>query len=164
MLFSKKIIVNFKLVVGSCRSRGFTLLFAALATSLLMSIGLVILKIAIKNAMLSGIAEQSQLAIYAADTGFECALYWDVIQNAFDPFAPVRSISCAGDTAFVGGGNVSPVVYTINLRAKYCADIRVDKQKTLTGGFESTVITADGFNSCDINNLRRVQRTLEVRY
>jgi hypothetical protein len=57
--------------------RGFTIFFAVLVASLALAVGLSIYDILVREIQLSGIATQSQYAIYAADTGAECALYWD---------------------------------------------------------------------------------------
>jgi hypothetical protein len=57
--------------------RGFTIFFATLITSLALAIGLAIYDLTVRELDLSATANQSQYAIYAADTGAECALYWD---------------------------------------------------------------------------------------
>lgn len=48
-----------------------------LAASLALAIGLAIYDLTAREIDLSSSATQSQYAIYAADTGAECALYWD---------------------------------------------------------------------------------------
>ena len=58
--------------------RGFTIFFAVLVASLSLSIGLAIYDLFVRELLLSQTATQSQYAIYAADTGIECALYWDI--------------------------------------------------------------------------------------
>jgi hypothetical protein len=58
--------------------RGFTIFFAVLVASLSLTVGLVIYDILIRSLSLSDLAKQSQYAIYAADSGAECALYWDI--------------------------------------------------------------------------------------
>lgn len=65
------------------QSRGFTLILAALVASLLTSLGLAMFSIAKKEVVLSSLGRDSQLAFYAADTGAECALFWDFRYNAF---------------------------------------------------------------------------------
>jgi hypothetical protein len=59
------------------QKRGFTVFFAVLVSSLALAIGLAIYDLLIRELALSQTAEQSQYAIYAADMGAECALYWD---------------------------------------------------------------------------------------
>ena len=58
--------------------RGFTIFFAVLVATLALSVGLVIYDLFLRSLSLSQLATQSQYAIYAADTGAECALYWDL--------------------------------------------------------------------------------------
>ncbi|HXK40184.1 MAG TPA: LamG domain-containing protein [Candidatus Paceibacterota bacterium] len=58
--------------------RGFTLFYAVLTASLLLAIGIAIFNITYKELILSSGARESSNAFYAADTGLECALYWDL--------------------------------------------------------------------------------------
>ena len=51
--------------------------FASLVASLSLAIGLAIYDITIRTLELSTVTAKSEYAIYAADTGVECALYWD---------------------------------------------------------------------------------------
>jgi len=64
-------------------SRGFTLLLAALVSSIVLAVGAAIFGIAQKQVLLSAIGRDSQFAFYAADTAAECALYWDFRCNYF---------------------------------------------------------------------------------
>ncbi len=57
--------------------KGFTIFFAMLVAALSLSIGLAIYDLTAREIDLSNTATQSQYAIYAADTGAECVLYWD---------------------------------------------------------------------------------------
>jgi hypothetical protein len=75
----------------SLNTRGFTLFFALLVASLALSIGLAIYDITVRELDLSATVTQSQYAIYAADTGVECALYWD---------AKCVASSCSQGSAF----------------------------------------------------------------
>lgn len=57
--------------------KGFTLFYALLVSSLALAIGASIFDITIREIELSTAATQSQYAVYVADSGAECALYWD---------------------------------------------------------------------------------------
>ncbi len=57
--------------------KGFTMFFAALVGSLALAIGISMYDITVRQIILSSVISQSQYAIYAADAGIECALYWD---------------------------------------------------------------------------------------
>src|SRR3990167_7435938 len=55
---------------------GFTILFAILASAALLIMALGITNITYKEIILSGSAREAGHALFAADTGAECALYW----------------------------------------------------------------------------------------
>jgi hypothetical protein len=57
--------------------RGFTMFFAVLVAGLTLSIGVAIYDLVTRELALSQTTAESQYAIYMADTGSECALYWD---------------------------------------------------------------------------------------
>jgi hypothetical protein len=61
------------------RNGGFTLFYAMLISSLLLSIGLAIFNITYKEFILTAGVRESEGAFYAADSALECALYWDYI-------------------------------------------------------------------------------------
>jgi hypothetical protein len=58
--------------------RGFTLLFAILVSVMVLAVGASIINISLKQVILSGSGRESQFAFYAANTGMECALFWDL--------------------------------------------------------------------------------------
>lgn len=60
------------------KKSGFTLLFSVLVSVLILAVGASIISIALKQVILSGAGRESQFAFYAANTGLECALYWDL--------------------------------------------------------------------------------------
>ena len=75
-------------------------------SSLLLSIGISIYNITLKELILSSYGRNSQFAFYAADTGLECALYWN-IKDAFSTTTP-STIECDGKTIENVGGNIFP--------------------------------------------------------
>jgi len=79
---------------------GFTILLAALVASLVLSLGISVFAIAQKQLILSSLSRTSQYAFYAADTGAECALYWDLRHLAFGSAStsPLTEITCDGQT------------------------------------------------------------------
>lgn len=68
-------------------SRGFTLYYAALFAGVLVIIGGALLNLALKEFRLSATLRDSEYAFFAADSGTECALYWDLVGtgNPADP-------------------------------------------------------------------------------
>lgn len=59
------------------KQKGFTLLYAVLVSSIVLSASLSIINIALKQHKLSALSRESQIAFYAANTGVDCALYWN---------------------------------------------------------------------------------------
>lgn len=59
------------------RSRGFVLLYAVMTSTIVLAVGVSIISIALKQLAISTLGRESQYAFYAANTGAECALYWD---------------------------------------------------------------------------------------
>lgn len=57
--------------------RGFVLLYAVVISTLVLAVGISIISIATKQVAISGLGRESQFAFYAANTGTECALFWD---------------------------------------------------------------------------------------
>ena len=80
-----------KRTVGKKEGSGFALLFAVLASSLLISIGISIFNISLKELQIATSEQASQSAYYAADSAEECALYWDIKQGAFPACLSVDS-------------------------------------------------------------------------
>src|SRR3989338_2338056 len=79
---------------GKTGEAGFTLLLAALVGSIVLAIGSSIFVIAQKQLILSSIGRESQFAFYAADTGAECALYWDIRHDSFGAEGPSGVLRC----------------------------------------------------------------------
>lgn len=169
---------SFKLKAKS--SRGFTLLLSVLIASLLLAIGLAIFNIILKEVLLSSIGRESQFAVYAADSGTECALYWDVVQRSFATSSastpPASGVLCNGvDIAAAGnpdgaGGpwsvtNLTPTGAQTRFRfafppEPYCTIVTVTKTANPT----RTTVESRGYNTCDTGNPRRVERAFRVRY
>lgn len=141
--------------------RGFTLLYASLMGSLLLAIGAAILNITLKELILSSAGRESQFAFFAADSGAECALYWDLKYDSFAT-SSASSITCAGETIpnMGGGGNANPTsVFNLTFAPEnYCAEVSVTKEGL------STILESRGYNTCDTANSRRVERAIRVRY
>jgi len=59
-------------------NEGFVLIFSVIISSILLSVGLAMFSIALKELILSSSGRESQFAFYAADSASECAVYWDI--------------------------------------------------------------------------------------
>ncbi len=108
------------------------------------------------------------MAFYAADSGMECALYWDIAnpagQSAFAT-STGATISCNKDAAnssnqwVVGGSSISTISTISFLPDPYCASVTVTKNDNGT-----TLIESRGYNTCDSASPRRVQRAVRATY
>ena len=138
------------------KKQGVTLLLAIFISALALSIGIGIFAIIFGELGISGTSKESLEALYAADSGVECALFWDIKQQAFST-STSNSISCAGSAFSVGGSSLS--AFDLNFSNNSCAHVRLQK----TGS--ETIITSLGENiACGLTGARTVQRGLEVKY
>lgn len=145
--------------------RGFTILFSALVASLVLTLGISIFSVAQKQVILSSLGRSSQYAFYAADTGAECALYWDVRYEYFSSTTPGRDPECNGTPLTITGAP-GALPYTMEFEFEpngYCVQVAVEKK----AADPRTVIHADGFSTpCDDIELsgRALQRSVELSY
>jgi len=154
---------------------GFTLLIAIVTTSMLLIVSFVVVNIALKQLVLANAGKESQHAFYNADSGTECAVYWDLKGSTtgdpskFDVSTPGQ-IECNGQTISTGSQTVPTIpsqpsviggspdsIFYISF-AKGCAIVRVTK----SGG--TTEIDSRGYNTCDTSASRRYERGVTLEY
>jgi hypothetical protein len=143
------------------RSKGFTMFFAVLVSSLALAIGLAIYDLVTRELQLSSTTAQSQYAIYAADTGIECALYWDFKYNSNKSIFPTSSADtmarnatgalCNGQDITVGRqmtmtANSAMTTTTIQLQPFYAV---VAVIKTVTGTSQTVLTPTSGGSITD---------------
>ncbi|MFA6552557.1 MAG: hypothetical protein WCT19_03605 [Candidatus Paceibacterota bacterium] len=181
-----KIVTNYFKINN--RKAGFAMLYAVLLGSLMMAIGIAIAGIASRELVLSSAGKESQFAFYAADTGAECALYWDITQGIFststDPatacnFNPAYCMKCNNlDVSPISwvhysgvGGNepwwVTSFRLPLGAVSNQCAVVTIKKQYIDMAGSPhvATIVESRGRNDCGIaNNPRRVERGIRVTY
>jgi hypothetical protein len=160
------------------KQRGFTLLLAALIASIVLSLGSSIFLIAQKQVILASLSRDSQFAFYAADTGAECALYWDLRYSAFSTTTLAARPMCDGKLLNAPAPGTPPP-YTVEFKldlfvngdgvtgtsddSGYCTDVVVHKNTSNP----YTVIHADGYStSCETatSSARALQRSVELHY
>ena len=130
--------------------KGFVLLFAVTLASVLLSIALGISQVVIKESAFSTSAKSTNNAFFAADTGSECALFYDntydSTQNAFG--GSLATISCAGVsiTPTQSPANVWKfVVSGLGGLGQGCAKVTVDKATPIPP--LTTIVTSLGYNN-----------------
>lgn len=148
-----------------------------MTTSLLMIVSFVVANVSLKQMILANSYEESQYAFYNAESGLECAQYWDFEMGGsqFDTATTTGRITCGGQivttgsqtisppgsgTSLIGGGGVgNPTsIFSISFD-KGCAIVRVTKE--LSG---DTTIDSRGYNDCTTGYRRRVERGVELSY
>lgn len=142
-------------------NKGFTLFISVVITGTLLLISMGLISLAVKQSFIANSGRESQNAFYAADTGMECAIYWDIKNPAgISAFATSTGsqIACNNQTVVVGGSSQS--VFTFNLTPDpYCVRVTVTKNTDNT-----TQIDSKGYNTCDVSNPRRVERAVRASY
>ncbi len=168
---------------------GFALLFAVLTASLLLSIGLSIFSLTVKELSLSSYSRESQFSFYAADSGAECALYWDIRGNSGTTFATSTSYNGVSPYKVYCGNALlslneqshdnSDATTTFNMLINdtgtqiSCAIVTVAKYDNNGDGLSNTTIDSRGYNVCNgtaasvqptWGNPNLVERALLVSY
>jgi Tfp pilus assembly protein PilX len=157
------------------KQSGFTLFIALVIAGTLLLVSTGIANLAVKSSLISSTSKESQYAFYAADSGIECALYWDVKNpgqddSAFAPGGNKQSVTCDTGNTLVsqttsGGNTISTFNHAFNqpYPEMYCAVVTVTKFPT-----GSTTIESKGYNTggttCTSSDPRRVERAVRVTY
>lgn len=141
------------------------MLFTVLVMSLILTIAIGISNMTFKQAILSGLAKDSQVAFYQADTGTECGMYYDLTRLTFPPgtvFADAPDELLCGTSQLRLNTAVSTDNYFLyenrSSQTEPCMSILFDKTDST-----DKVILSRGYNICDTHP-RKVERALEVRY
>lgn len=167
-----------KIFVRCQNKKGFVMLFSVLISSLLVVIGLSILNLTLKELTISTSGRESQIAFYAANSGIECALYWDLnlkgnwSRSAFASTAdPIEIDSAKSVPAVCNGVTVNSDTSATTIFRFYvnnqsgnepCVDVIVKKiPDSPTTNKMTTIIESRGVNICDDVG-RRTERGLEA--
>src|SRR3989344_9252132 len=170
-------------------TKGFTIFFAALVGSLALAVGIAIYDLLVREIALSQIASQSQYAVYAADTGAECELYWDFHYTDSDQSAFATSsagggasagqgVICNGQDIFVAtnnilgtGSDLSVVKDISSATTIFYLSIGTSKndpyamvEVSKNGNPSQTTIISHGYNRYDAKGVVQVERTWRVSY
>jgi hypothetical protein len=162
-----------------------------LVGGLALAIGLAIFDLTVRELDLSGTATQSQYAIYAADTGVECALYWDLkctvgpcsTTGAGSAFATSsqsvmpsagQGVVCNGIDIAAASQAATPSGWPLLANASSATTTFritfspqpycVDVQVEKRGTPTQTTVIAHGYNTCVQGSPIRLERVLQVTY
>lgn len=146
-------------------TRGFAMLFSVLISSLLVAIGLSIFSLTLKELTISTSARESQVAFYAANSGMDCAVYWNFEGKFINNNAPsVLSTPCGELFGNVSAGlNIYKFKFYITTDQEGpCVDVVVNKNIDVdSDGNLDTVIESRGKNICGTGG-RKVERGLKA--
>ncbi len=161
---------------------GFVILFAVVLTGLIMAITLGLAEMSFREVAFSSTGPQSNEAFFAADTGAECALFYDlqgtssffgVDPSSTDSLVATSTPNCAGTALDLHQGTATGpwTFYLPNLgySRKSCAKVTVTKDTPSDSATTKTSIVSEGYNvgegtDCASTSIRRVERRLEVNY
>jgi len=129
---------------------GFALLVSLIVVAAVLSIGLAILDLSIKQVRLASTTKDSEIAFHAANAGMECARFWrrqaSVSMEAGDP----TEFGCFGDTVSVNAGSVNyssadGTAYVYTHRMDWATNDRCSVITTLAvfAGFDGPLIVSD---------------------
>ncbi len=142
--------------------KGFTLLIAVVVTAMLLIISFVVANIAYKQLILANSNQESQYAFYNADSGIECAVYWD-FKSGVSAFATstTATINCNGQSIpSMGGGGYINATSTFQLNfAKGCVVVQVGKHQN-----NLTIVDSRGYNTCSVGSVRKLERAEKLTY
>jgi Tfp pilus assembly protein PilX len=157
------------------KKNGYALYTAIIVTALFLIISYSVVNLSVRQLALSTLGSESHIAFYNADSGLECAMFWDIKNGFISSFSTTTSssISCNGQNITTGsqtvstnptqssriggGGSSNPTsIFQVNL-TKGCAIVSVTKN---TNG--TTLIESRGYNLCSGND--RYERGIRVQY
>jgi len=156
--------------------KGFTL-FVALVVASAVLLG----SYAVGNALFTQLKQSSsnrdsQKAFAAADNGLECAQYWDAQgESAFapSPLVSTTNIECGGkiissdddigslpdSVVIFNAATTTQNIFEVTYDDSTCAVVSVVKDNN-----DYTTIESRGYNVCDPDAPRRIERAVRVRY
>lgn len=155
---------NFMKQLNKDSKKAFALLFAVVVISAIITTSLAVAALVGRGLDLASIGERSMRAFFAARSGLECALYWDIRHRTADGASPFRTgtgggystdtITCLGlSVTVIGSGTVRQFIVNNGV---ICASVEVQ-----LFGLE-TEVRSSGFSVC--SPMGDVERGLSARY
>lgn len=153
--------------------RGIALFIAVITAGVLLLIAVAISDLSYKEQIITTSAKESKEAFYAADTGLECALYWDAIQGAFVGNTSGYEIFCDGEGESLNQIPLNTTGETPDIEfgdessppnSEYCFTVKIYKTYNAGTGITSTRVLSRGYNNCNTSDPRRLERALEANY
>lgn len=158
------------------KNRGFTIFIAVIIVGTITLVAAGVINLAVRHLVIANAGEASQHAFYAADSGMECALYWDVRnpsgRSAFSTSTPTNPITCNNKNIIVApvvnggtGFGTTTITFDFTPTDSYCVTVSIAKWYTLSAPRTlRTKIESKGYNTCSASNPRRVERAVRATY
>lgn len=146
-------------------NKGYALLFTIMVISVISVVTAGLLNTMSKQLILSSLAKDSQVAFYQADTATDCGLYVDMT-NPGDILNHGGALKCGGLNLTLEAKGNGYVIYPseINESLLPCFRIEVLKDKDTKPPYTITTISARGYNFCNVENIRTVEREIQVTF
>lgn len=156
------------------KEQGYAILFTVVIVSAISVITAGLSNAIYKQLVLSSLAKDSQTAFYQSDTATDCALLADrVIKDdteTYPGFAVLSDVSwsCGGVTMLVNpvGSDGSYKIYPTSVNETANTPCyRIDVTKDISESPKlKTEILAKGYNICNKDNIRTVEREIKITY
>ena len=164
---------------------GVALLFVIIVIGILFTIAIGVTSMALSQTSFETSARKSNEAFFAADTGAECALYWDNTSTAFPASAgssttPITQINCVGSTSsplnFANSNNGTLYNFSVFNDDNSCTNTAISKTNLSTDAtsglttYDTKIISKgyniDGGSNCNSANVSNniVERELDLNY
>lgn len=146
-------------------NKGYALLFTIMIISVISVVTAGLLNTMSKQLVLSSLAKDSQVAFYQADTASDCGLYVDMT-NPEGIIDSGGNLICGGIDLTLEKKADGYIIYPTDISETIdpCFRIEVLKDKNTKPGYILTEISARGYNFCNINNIRTVEREIKVTF
>lgn len=135
-------------VVGNKSEAGFAILFSILLASFLITLGISIFSISLKEIQIVTSARDSQIAYYVADSAKECALFWDVKFASFpscNDSKYVNGITCSNYLNINGEEQEAKSTISTNITCNGIPSELVFSKNGLT--YETSIVVQDFFKA-----------------
>lgn len=155
--------------IKNTKQKGYAILFAVVIISVISIITIGLANSTFKQLILSSLASDSQVSFFQADTATECALYSDNVEamtsTTFSPWPCGVDLNGGDIHLLVGPISTGQDGYSLvpqGIATDPCFDINVYKDTSTDPA--GTTIKSRGYNSCNKNGPRTVEREIQVTY
>lgn len=147
------------------KNGGYAILFTVVVVGIISAITIGLTNAAYKQMMLSSVARDSTSAFYQADIATECAMYADNIDFLTNTEGGASTFECGGVVMNYTHVLNDPLYQLRPQDESYAGRcFRVDITKNEEESLITTKVEALGYNICNKNNFRTVERAIEVNY